>query len=134
MPDEILLNEAAYAVWQTVAKAGANGVEIGEVAKQTDLDQAQVSAAAQTATQHGYFRIAEHDREQIIVSEGARDLINKELPEQKAAKKLEQTGGRLPVAEFIAWAKSANIAANEVFKWGALADGLSELRARQTRI
>ncbi len=118
MLDEILLNEAAYAVWQTVAKAGANGVEIGDVAKQNNLDQAQISAAAQIASQHGFFRISEHEREQIIVSEGARELINKELPEQKAAKKLEQSGGRLPIAEFITWAKSANIAPNEVFKWG----------------
>ena len=72
MPDEILLNEAAYAVWQTVQRAGANGIEIGDVAKQIGLDQAQVSAAAQTAAQQGFFRIAEHEREQIVVSEGAQ--------------------------------------------------------------
>ena len=118
MPDEILLNEAAYAVWQTVQKAGANGIELGEVAKQTGIDQAQVSAAAQDAAQKGYFKIVEHDREQIVVSDGAKELINKGLPEQLAAKKLEQVGGRLPIAEFISWAKSNSIAPNEVFKWG----------------
>jgi phenylalanyl-tRNA synthetase alpha chain len=119
MPDEILLNEAAYAVWQAVQKAGPNGIELGEVVKQTSIDQAQVSAAAQDAAQKGCFKIAEHDREQIVVSDSAKELINKGLPEQHAVKKLEQAGGRLPIGEFIAWAKSNNIAPNEVFKWGA---------------
>ena len=119
MPDELLLNEAAYAVWITVQKAGASGIELGEVAKQTKVDQAQVSAATQDAAQNGYFKVVEHNREQIVVTDGAKELINKGLPEQLAAKKLEQVGGRLPIGDFIAWAKSSSIAPNEVFKWGA---------------
>jgi phenylalanyl-tRNA synthetase alpha chain len=116
MPDEILLNEAAYAVWQTVKERGP--IELGEVVRLTGIDQAQVSAAATEAVQRGFFQIAEHEREQIVVSDGARELINKELPEQKAARKLEQTGGRLPIGEFIAWAKTNNVAPHDVFKWG----------------
>ena len=49
MPDEILLNEAAYAVWQTVKERGP--IELGEVVKLTGVDQAQVSAAATEAAQ-----------------------------------------------------------------------------------
>jgi phenylalanyl-tRNA synthetase alpha chain len=119
MSDELLLNEAAHAVWLTVQKAGASGIELGEVAKQTKVDQAQVSAATQDAAQNGYFKVVEHNREQIVVTDGAKELINKGLPEQLAAKKLEQVGGRLPIGDFIAWAKSSSIAPNEVFKWGA---------------
>jgi phenylalanyl-tRNA synthetase alpha chain len=119
MSDELLLNEAAHAVWLTVQKAGASGIELGEVAKQTKVDQAQVSAATQDAAQNGYFKVVEHNREQIVVTDGAKELINKGLPEQLAAKKLEQVGGRLPIGDFIAWAKSCSIAPNEVFKWGA---------------
>lgn len=116
MPDEILVNEAAYAVWQTVKERGP--IDLSEVAKITQLDQAQVSAATTEAAQRGFFNVTVNEREQIVVSNGARELIDKGLPEQLAAKKLEQSRGRLPIAEFIAWAKSANIAPNDVFKWG----------------
>ena len=54
MPDEILLNEAAYAVWQTVKDRG-HGIELGEVVKQTGIDQAQVSAAATEAAAARFF-------------------------------------------------------------------------------
>ena len=37
MADEILLNEAAYAVWQTVKEKGP--IELGEVVKLTGIDQ-----------------------------------------------------------------------------------------------
>ena len=53
MSDELLLNEAAYAVWQTVKDRGP--IELGEVVKQTGIDQAQVSAAATEAADRGYF-------------------------------------------------------------------------------
>ncbi len=71
MPDEILLNEAAYAVWQTVKAHGP--IELSEVAKRTGIDQAQVSAAATDAAQNGYFHVDEQDREELTVSETARD-------------------------------------------------------------
>ena len=70
MPDEILLNEAAYAVWQTVKERGP--IELGEVVKLTGIDQAQVSAAATEAAQQGFFEVEEREREELIVSEGAR--------------------------------------------------------------
>ena len=68
MADEILLNEAAYAVWQTVKERGP--IELGEVAKLTGIDQAQVSAAATEAAQSGFFRVVEHEREHLVVSRG----------------------------------------------------------------
>jgi phenylalanyl-tRNA synthetase alpha chain len=117
MAEEILLNEAAYAVWQTVKDRGP--IELSEVVKLTGVDQAQVSATATEASHQGYFHVAEHEREQIVVTPGARELVNKGLPEQLAAKKLEQVGGRLPINEFIAWAKANQIPPNEVFKWGS---------------
>ena len=55
MSDEILLNEAAYAVWQTVKERGP--IELGEVVKLTGVDQAQVSAAATEAAKSEYFSI-----------------------------------------------------------------------------
>ncbi|MFO0791706.1 MAG: phenylalanine--tRNA ligase subunit alpha [Pirellulales bacterium] len=117
MPDEILLNETAYAVWQTVHASGP--IELGEVAKLTGVDQAQVSAAATEAAQGGFFAVAETDREELSVSDGARGLIEAGLPEQRAAKKLADSGGTLPMSDFAGWAKEAGIAVNDAIKWGS---------------
>jgi phenylalanyl-tRNA synthetase alpha chain len=116
MPDEILLNEAAYAVWQTVKKKGP--IELGKVVKLTGIDQAQVSAAATNAAAQGFFQVDEHDREEFIVSPGALDLVKQGLPEVLAAKHLQDVGGTLPMQEFIAWSNANNIAPNDVLKWG----------------
>ena len=116
MADEVLLNEAAYAVWQTVKEHGP--IELSEVAKQTGVDQAQVSAAATEAGQKGFFQVDEWDRDELTVSEGARELIEAGLPEYRAAKKLLEAGGKLAMGEFAAWAKAENIAVNDAIKWG----------------
>ena len=117
MADEIQLNEAAYAVWQTVKEKGP--IELGEVVKLTGIDQAQVSAAATEAASQGFFEIDEHEHDEIVVSEGAQDLINAGLPEKRAAAVLWNHSARMPMAEFIAWAKANDIPPNEVFKWGS---------------
>ena len=116
MADEILLNEAAFAVWQTVKERGP--IELGEVVDLTGLDQSQVSAAATEAAQRGYFAIEEHQREELIVSDTAAAILAKGLPERLAIHRLFDSGGSMQIEIFIGWAKSAGVAPNEVFKWG----------------
>jgi phenylalanyl-tRNA synthetase alpha chain len=116
MADEILLNEAAYAVWQTVKERGP--IELGEVAKLTGIDQAQVSAAAMEAAQHGFFDITEAGREELVPSEGSREAVGIRLPEQLAAKAIYDAGSKMTMADFVEWTKSANSQVNEVIKWG----------------
>ena len=116
MADEILLNEAAYAVWQAVKEHGP--IELGEVAKLTGIDQALVSATATEAADGGFFDVKERQREELVVSEGAADLLKAGLPECRAATQLAEAGGALAMPAFIEWAKSAGVAVNEVFKWG----------------
>jgi phenylalanyl-tRNA synthetase alpha chain len=116
MPDELLLNETAHAVWQAVKERAP--IELGEVVKQTGIDQAQVSAAATEAANGGYFKIDERDRDELAVSEGARALVDAGLPELRGAKKLHEAGGRLAMGDFAAWAKAENIAVNDAIKWG----------------
>src|SRR5690349_8443311 len=111
MADEILLNEAAYAVWQAVKERGP--IEVADVVKQTGVDQAQVSAAATEAAEHGYFRVDEREREELTVSEGARELVEGGLPEHRAAKKLLDANGKMGMSDFATWAKSENIAVND---------------------
>jgi hypothetical protein len=116
MADEILLNEAAYAVWQTVKERGP--IELGEVVKLTGVDQAQVSAAVTEAARQGYFGIEEHEREELVRTDDARKLLQAGLPEIKAAIHLSKHGNKLPMQEFLAWANINDVPPNEVLKWG----------------
>jgi phenylalanyl-tRNA synthetase alpha chain len=127
MPDELLLNEAAHAVWQTVSERGP--IELGDVAKLTGIDQAQVSAAATEASQRGFFQIEQRDREDLIKTAGADELLRTGLPEIRAAKHLASVGGSLLMQDFIAWANSAAIAPNEVLKWGASRQWIEKVKS-----
>jgi phenylalanyl-tRNA synthetase alpha chain len=117
MADEIQLSEAAYAVWQTVKERGP--IELGEVAKLTGIDQAQVSAAATEAKREGFFELTETEREELVPTEGSRDAASLQLPEQLAAKALYDAGGKMPMAEFVEWTKTVGTQVNEVIKWGS---------------
>jgi phenylalanyl-tRNA synthetase alpha chain len=117
MSDEIFLNEAAYAVWETVKEQGP--IELGEVARITGIDQARVSAATTEAASGGFFEIDEHQKHQITVSPEAEDLVEVGLPELRARDKLKLSGNQLPMGEFAAWAKGEDVAVNDALKWGA---------------
>jgi phenylalanyl-tRNA synthetase alpha chain len=117
MADEILLNEAAYAVWQTVKEKGP--IELGEVVKLTGIDQAQVSAAATEAARDGYFALEEHEREELVATEGWKDFYAN-TPERRTAEWLSGIpNSSVPMTTFVNWAKDSGIAVNEVFKWGS---------------
>jgi phenylalanyl-tRNA synthetase alpha chain len=126
MADEILLNEAAYAVWQTVKERGP--IELGDIVKQTGIDQAQVSATATEAAKQGLFEIREREREEIVFNERAKELVAAGLPEQLAMKALSRAGGKMAMPKFAEWAKSANVAMNEVLKWGTARGWISKER------
>jgi phenylalanyl-tRNA synthetase alpha chain len=120
MADEILLNEAAFAVWYQVHKAGTDGIELGDVVTKTNVNQAQVSATSTEAKSGGFFDIEEREREQIIHSEEMRELVDqRKLPEVQAANYLTEQENEISLPKFIEWAKISNIAVNEVFKWGS---------------
>jgi phenylalanyl-tRNA synthetase alpha chain len=118
MADEILLNEAAFAVWQTVKEKGP--IELGEVAKLTGIDQAQVSAAATEAAEKSYFNIVECEREEFVRNPALTKPYEQFFPEYQAAIHLHEVGGNLPMQEFIAWSKANKIAPNDVIKWGSV--------------
>ncbi|MEX2316711.1 MAG: phenylalanine--tRNA ligase subunit alpha [Pirellulales bacterium] len=115
MPDEILLNEAAYAVWQTVKDHGP--IELGEVVKLTGIDQAQVSAAASEAAKRGFFEISERKKSVYVLDDSYQPIGSPRLPEQLAAKELIEHGEKT-MADFAKWSSAAGIAVNEAIKWG----------------
>jgi phenylalanyl-tRNA synthetase alpha chain len=91
--------------------------EFGAIADDLQIDQSQVAAAAMEAETQGLVRITEWEREELVRTDGAMQLFGK-LPEQLAADMLICEGGEMPMALFAAWAKSQNLAVNEVLKWG----------------
>ena len=94
MADEILLNEAAYAVWQTVKEKGP--IELGEVVKLTGIDRLQVSAAATEASQTAdMLKSAKVACRTICRSEGA------------ATKSMQAAGNSRGDLQFKNWVKSA---------------------------
>lgn len=118
MADEILLNEAAFAVWQTVKEKGP--IELGEVVKLTGIDQAQVSAAATEAAKNGFFAIQERERDELVVSEGAIALIDARLPEQRAVDAVTGNGSTMQMAAFVERASgTGQFAVSEALKWSA---------------
>jgi phenylalanyl-tRNA synthetase alpha chain len=129
MPDEIVLNEAAYAVWQTVSERGP--IELGEIVKLSGIDQAQVSAAATDAAQRGFMEIVEREQEELVVAEKANELITSGLPEHKAAAMLEKSGGRMTMASFAEWAKGESVAVNDAIKWGTARDWLERVKGEK---
>jgi phenylalanyl-tRNA synthetase alpha chain len=116
MPDEILLNEAAYAVWQTVKDRGP--IELGEVVRLTGIDQAQVSAAATDAARSGYFEIIERERDELVIDNAGVAFLQQSPPERRAIVWLNSKGGSVPINDFIQSAKALGVAPNEVLKWG----------------
>ena len=120
MSDEILLNEAAYAVWQTVKDEGLDGIDVSEIGTRTNVHQSQVSAIVAEASTGDFFKVNERDREQLIPSDGVKDLVRgRGLPEYRAAVFLKESSGQVPLPVLVEWAQINNVAINEVFKWGA---------------
>jgi phenylalanyl-tRNA synthetase alpha chain len=116
MADEILLNEAAYAVWQTVKDHGP--IEIGEIVRNTGLDQSQVAATVTEAAGKGYFSIGEIEREELHASDNWKKVYQT-LPEYLAAVELALNQRQISMSLMAEWAKSRGIAVNEIVKWGA---------------
>jgi len=133
MADEILLNEAAYAVWQTVEDKGP--IELGEVVRLTGIDQAQVSAAATEAASGGHFKIDEREREELVATEGWKDIYAN-TPERRTAEWLSNIPNKsVPMATFVNWAKDSGIAVNEAFKWGSARGWINREKSKnETRI
>lgn len=127
MPDEILLNEAAHAVWQTVKEHGP--IELGEAAKQAGVDQSQVSAVAAEAAAEGFFQIESCEREELTASETAKQRLDAGLPEFWAALQLRDVP-EMPTQMLIELAKKFGIAINDVFKWSSVRGTIDRERSK----
>jgi phenylalanyl-tRNA synthetase alpha chain len=133
MADEILLNEAESKVLGILLEFQPE-CTIAELAALADVDQSQVAAIVTRFVEQGNLKTSERVRDELVVTDGAEELIKKKLPERLAIEHLAQTGGHLPINEFIAWAKTVGIAPNDVFKWGGLRGWLDRAKEGNTVI
>jgi phenylalanyl-tRNA synthetase alpha chain len=96
------------------------------------VHQSQVSAIVTDGAAQDFFQIKERDREQIIPTKEGIELFHGHgLPEQRAAKFLNDEGGWVPLPKFIEWAKVTNTPVNEVFKWGSARNWIERTKKEQ---
>jgi phenylalanyl-tRNA synthetase alpha chain len=133
MADKILLNEAAYAVWEEVFNAGEEGIDIGELASRRQIDQSQVTAVAAEAAANGFFDApTELELEQVIASEAGFKLMHSNsLPEQLAAIALNDADSVMQMPAFVEWSKLKGVPVNEALKWGGARGWISKDKGAQ---
>jgi phenylalanyl-tRNA synthetase alpha chain len=117
MADEILLNEAQYKVWSTLVNS-TTPISVNELVRSTGLDQSQVTATGTEAVQRGFFAVHETEFEELAATEDAHQYLNTKLPERRAAEHIIESGGQMPMQQFVQWAQQSGVAVNDVFKWG----------------
>lgn len=116
MADNLQLDDAAYALWQALAKHPA--ASVASLSSELKLDQSKLMAAATEAAAQGWIAIEEQTSDELIPAENAADLVRAGLPERVALRLLIDAGGQLATGDFAKAAATAKIAVNEVFKWG----------------
>jgi len=116
MSHVLQVDEAAYSLWQALSERGT--VPVSDLAAELRLDQSRLMAAATEAAASGWMEISEQATEEVVPTDGAADLIRTGLPERRALKLLIEAGGLLSPGDFAKSASAAQIAPNEVFKWG----------------
>ncbi|MBW2526000.1 MAG: phenylalanine--tRNA ligase subunit alpha [Deltaproteobacteria bacterium] len=115
MPSSIELTDAARSVWEALEDGPR---DVAAIVQATGLDQSQVMLAATEGADGGHIQIEERARVEVDPAADALDRLSVGLPERRAAKLLSEAGGQLPLPEFVEQAKTADIAVNEVFRWG----------------
>lgn len=120
---KIQLTEEAHAVWRALAEDGP--LEMAALTERTGLDQAQVMAVAAPAATAGRMAIDERERLEIDPADDAPELLKEGLPERRAAQRVREADGEMPVGEVVAWSKESGVAMNEIFRWGQARGWLS---------
>lgn len=115
---QLTLTEEAAAVWRALAEGGP--ADVDALVEATGLDQSQVMVAAGAGAEAGHIAVDEQARVEVDPAEGAAALLERGLDERRAARALAEAGGSLPMPAFIALAKTHDIAANAVFRFGAV--------------
>lgn len=115
MAEPIVLTDVAQQVWESL-RGGRR--DVAQVVAETGLDQSQVMLVATEGVEAGYLELEDRSRLELDPAEDTLERLEEGLPERRALKLLDAAGGSMEVPAFIAAAKEAGFAGNEVFRWG----------------
>ena len=125
--EPIVLDEASFAVWRELERAGPLGIEA--LVARTGIDQTQILAGATAAVHQGLMQLTERHRKELVVTPEALTALAAGLPERRAIEVLAAAGGTVPIPVLVAWAGEAKLQLNEIIRWGAARGWLQREKA-----
>ena len=112
------LNENQWKVLKTILDAGET-LTVQQIVDAAGLDMPIVSATVQFAEEQDWLSVTEQQRDELVPSEGAAELLRTGLPERRALA-LFGSAVALPMQQVAQQSKEKNIPMNEIIKWGSL--------------
>lgn len=110
------VREDQYRLFQLLL-ASKQPRELQELAEEAKIDQPMAMGTVTFAQGEGWITVAEHERKEIVASDGARQKISGELPERQFVYVLQKCG-EMPMQEVSQEAQKLGLPVNEVIKWG----------------
>lgn len=94
-------------------------LSVREIAAQANVDIPLVTATLQHCRDQGWLNIEEKEREELVFSQDAAQLVETGLPERQALAMIAQKGAdSIKIRDLVGALKEKDIQLNEVIKWG----------------
>ncbi len=115
---EQTLSETQWNIFKTLLESEQER-STEEIASLSGADHPMVAATMTYGEEQGWVLIKEKERDELIVSENASEIIDQGLPERQVLSILKDKG-RMKIRELAQILKKKQIPMNEVIKWGAM--------------
>ncbi len=103
-----------------MALESSTTLDMQNLSTQTGVDLPMVMGSMTFAQDQGWIKITEQSREELIAQEGAREAINKGLPERQFLDVLHQESGSMPMKMVASKSQELGIKVNDIIKWGTM--------------
>lgn len=113
----ITITEEQWKIFSVLLNAKST-LTVTEIVDATGLDNPIVMGSLQYAQSESWVKINEQERQEIVPSETAAEMLAAGLPERQILPLLKERQ-RLPMRELSQIAKKENIPMNEIIKWGS---------------
>lgn len=109
----LVLDQTSATVWRALVDGP---LEVATLVERTGLDQSQVMVVADKHPAH--LQVSTEARTEVDLTDEAPQILFDGFPERRAAQLVADAGGSMPMSDFVAGTKAANIAMKEVFRFG----------------
>lgn len=109
----LVLDQTTATVWRALTDGP---LSVAALVERTGLDQSQIMVVAQATPDH--LTLDAQARQEFDPVPELADLLAVGLPERRAAQLVVDAGGAIPMADFVAATKAAEIPMKEVFRFG----------------